>query len=47
MAAPDVGQRLAALGFEPETDTPEEFAAWIRTEVAKWAGVIRAANIRI
>jgi tripartite-type tricarboxylate transporter receptor subunit TctC len=47
MALPDVKERLAALGFEPVTDTPEEFAAWITAEIAKWGGVIRAANIRI
>jgi tripartite-type tricarboxylate transporter receptor subunit TctC len=47
MALPDVRDRLAALGFEPVTDTPEQFAAWIASEIAKWGRVIRAANIKI
>jgi tripartite-type tricarboxylate transporter receptor subunit TctC len=47
MAAPDFQERLAALGFEPVANTPAQFAAWIRTEVAKWAKVIRDANITL
>jgi tripartite-type tricarboxylate transporter receptor subunit TctC len=47
VALPDVKQRLAALGFEPVANTPEEFAAYIRSEGDKWAKVIRDANIKI
>jgi tripartite-type tricarboxylate transporter receptor subunit TctC len=47
MAKPEVKERMAALGLEPIADTPEEFAVWIRTELAKWAKVIQVANIRI
>ena len=45
MAAPAVRERLVTLGFEPVAGSPEEFAAWIRNETAKWANVIRDANI--
>lgn len=45
MAAPAVRERLVTLGFEPVAGSPEEFAAWIRNEIAKWANVIRDANI--
>jgi tripartite-type tricarboxylate transporter receptor subunit TctC len=44
---PEVAQRLAALGFEPVGNRPEEFAATIRAEAARWGEVIRAANVRI
>jgi tripartite-type tricarboxylate transporter receptor subunit TctC len=47
LALPDVKQRLAKLGFEPIGNSPDEFAAWIKTEVAKWAKVMRAANIKM
>ena len=47
MAAPDFQERLAALGFDPVANTPAQFAAWIRTEVDKWAKVIRDANITL
>jgi tripartite-type tricarboxylate transporter receptor subunit TctC len=42
---PDVHDRLAALGFEPIGSTPAEFAQRIRSEIDKWARVIRAAGI--
>jgi tripartite-type tricarboxylate transporter receptor subunit TctC len=42
---PDVHNRLAALGFEPIGSTPAEFAQRIRSEIEKWAKVIRAAGI--
>jgi tripartite-type tricarboxylate transporter receptor subunit TctC len=47
VALPDVKERLAALGFEPVANTPEEFAAHIKAEISKWAGVIREAGIKI
>jgi tripartite-type tricarboxylate transporter receptor subunit TctC len=46
VAQGDVQERLAALGFEPAHATPEELAAIIKSEISKWAGVIRAADIK-
>jgi tripartite-type tricarboxylate transporter receptor subunit TctC len=46
IAMPAVRERLAALGFEPIASTPAEFAARIQAEIAKWAKVIRDANIK-
>jgi tripartite-type tricarboxylate transporter receptor subunit TctC len=46
IALADVQQKLAAIGFEPIGSTPAEFTARIRTEVPKWAKVIRDANIK-
>jgi len=45
VAAPDVKAKLDSLGFDAIADTPEHFAARIRTEVPKWAKVIEAAKI--
>ncbi|MEQ1776447.1 MAG: tripartite tricarboxylate transporter substrate-binding protein [Burkholderiales bacterium] len=39
-------QRLADQGYDVQTSTPEEFAAIIKTDLAKYAKVIREANIR-
>ncbi len=47
MELPDVRERLAALGAEPATTTPEQFDGHIRQEVAKFKKIIKAANIRI
>jgi tripartite-type tricarboxylate transporter receptor subunit TctC len=38
-------KRLEAQGFEPEGGTPAQFAAYIRSEIAKWAKVIKDAGI--
>jgi tripartite-type tricarboxylate transporter receptor subunit TctC len=46
MSAPDFQPRLADLATEPRTGTPEEFSAYLREEIAKWADVIRKAGIR-
>jgi tripartite-type tricarboxylate transporter receptor subunit TctC len=42
-----VKERLSALGFEPAASTPTAFGARIKSEIAKWDKVVRAANIRI
>lgn len=47
LAMPDVAERLAAVGFQTETSTPEAFAKYIAAETAKWARVIREAKIQM
>jgi tripartite-type tricarboxylate transporter receptor subunit TctC len=42
----DVKERLATFGFEGSANTPEESAALIRAESAKWARVIQDARIK-
>lgn len=42
---PDVKPRLAELGAEPIGSTPEQFSAHIKAEIAKWAKVIKDANV--
>jgi tripartite-type tricarboxylate transporter receptor subunit TctC len=44
--APEVKNQVLATGSEVAADTPEEFAAFVRSESAKWNKVIRDANIR-
>jgi tripartite-type tricarboxylate transporter receptor subunit TctC len=46
IALPDIRQKLAAIGFEPIGSTSAEFGARIRTEIPKWAKVIREASIK-
>ena len=46
LAAPDVKERLEALGAEPSGITPEEFAIVLRDDQKRWADVIHAANIK-
>jgi tripartite-type tricarboxylate transporter receptor subunit TctC len=46
LRTPEVMQRLAADGAEPVGSNPEEFAAFIKSEIDKWAKVASAAGIR-
>lgn len=43
---PDVTAKLNEQGFETVASTPEWFAQYIRTEIAKWSKVIKAAGIK-
>ena len=45
MAMDDVKARCAQLGFDPVANSPAEFATYIKTDVEKWAKVIKDANI--
>ena len=44
MGLPEVKSRLPNLGLEASTNTPEEFGAYLRVDVAKWARVIRESG---
>ena len=44
---PDVKERLAQMGAEGVGDTPEQFAVFIKAEIAKWAKVVQAAGIQV
>ena len=46
LAAPDLRERYHVAGLEPMGSTPDQFAAAIRQDFARWAKVVRAANIR-
>lgn len=47
LAMPDTKAKLAAVGFIPIGDTPEEFTAYLKTESDKWGKVIRDGNIKV
>ena len=44
---PDVRERLTAEGFDIPIDTPEGFAAYIKSDVVKWAKVVRASGAKV
>ena len=44
---PDVNSRLSDLGAEPIGSTPAEFDAHIKSEIVKWAKVIKDANVEL
>jgi tripartite-type tricarboxylate transporter receptor subunit TctC len=46
LKADDVKQQLATDGAEVVANRPDEFAAYIKSELAKWGGVIKTARIK-
>ena len=44
---PDIRKRFEMEGGVPVGNTSQEFAEWLRAEIAKWAKVVKAANITL
>jgi tripartite-type tricarboxylate transporter receptor subunit TctC len=42
----DVRQRLEGLSFEPVGNSPAEFGEFVRIDIARWAKVIKSANVK-
>jgi tripartite-type tricarboxylate transporter receptor subunit TctC len=42
----DVRERLLTQGMEPVSNTPDVFAKYIQSEIAKWAGVVKASGAK-
>lgn len=47
MANAEIKAKFADLGAQPLGSTPAELAAFLRGEMAKWAEVVKVANIKI
>lgn len=45
IADPKVASAIRNAGGEPVTNTPEEFAAYIKSEIARWGKAVKAANL--
>jgi tripartite-type tricarboxylate transporter receptor subunit TctC len=47
LTQPDLAQTLASFGLEPAvSSSPEEFTAYLRTEIAKWAKVVKVSGAK-
>jgi tripartite-type tricarboxylate transporter receptor subunit TctC len=44
---PDTAKRLQELGIEPVGNSPEEFGAFIKSEIERWTRVAKAANVKM
>ena len=47
LKAPDLRERFAAVGAEPVSSTPEQFLERIRADTARWADIIKTANVKV
>ena len=43
----DVKDKLTALGAEPVGDTPEQFSSYVKSEVVKWADVVKKSGAKV
>ena len=43
----DIRERVIAAGAEPSPSTPDEFGALIRSEIVKWAEVVKASGAKL
>jgi tripartite-type tricarboxylate transporter receptor subunit TctC len=47
LALPDIREKLSSQGMAPLVTTPEQFAAMVKTDLAKFTKIIRTANIKL
>jgi tripartite-type tricarboxylate transporter receptor subunit TctC len=47
LAKPDVREKILAAGTEPVGSSPEEFGAFVRAEVNKWADVVKKSGAKV
>ena len=47
LKAPDLRERFAAVGAEPVGSTPEQLVERVRSDAARWAEVIRKADVKV
>ncbi len=47
LQSPDMREKLAVQGAEPLGSTPEEYGAYVRKELARWASVVKATGVTL
>jgi tripartite-type tricarboxylate transporter receptor subunit TctC len=47
LGLPDVKERLARLGAEPAPQSPDDFARFVRAEIARWGKVVKASGAKV
>lgn len=47
LSMPDIKEKLDSQGLDPLISSPEQFGALLRTDLAKYAKVIKTANIKV
>jgi tripartite-type tricarboxylate transporter receptor subunit TctC len=47
LEAPDVSKKIAELGGDVRTGSPDDFAQWMTKAIAEWGAVVKAENIHL
>jgi tripartite-type tricarboxylate transporter receptor subunit TctC len=47
LAMPEIAKKISDLGGEVRAGSPEEFGAWMKTNIASWGAVVREAGIKL
>jgi tripartite-type tricarboxylate transporter receptor subunit TctC len=47
LKTPELRERMQGVGMEPSPTTPEQFDAFVRSEIAKWADVVKASGMKV
>ena len=47
LVSPEVKDRFENLNIESKPNTPEEFRAFVKDQVARWGKVVKEANIKL
>jgi tripartite-type tricarboxylate transporter receptor subunit TctC len=47
LSDPSVREKLSARGADPVGNTPEQFGAYLRGDLARWAKLARTTNIKV
>ena len=47
LLSPEIGKRLAEIGLEVVASTPDELASYQRSEIAKWARVVKESGAKV
>jgi tripartite-type tricarboxylate transporter receptor subunit TctC len=47
LSIPDIRSKIVDLGGEVIANPPEEFASWMKENIASWGAVVREANIKV
>jgi tripartite-type tricarboxylate transporter receptor subunit TctC len=47
ISTPEMKKRMIENGYEPTGGAPEKFGELIRSEITKWAPVVKSANIKV
>ncbi|MEO7726490.1 MAG: tripartite tricarboxylate transporter substrate binding protein [Burkholderiales bacterium] len=47
LALPDVAEKLAVAGVEIQTSSPKEWGDFVKSEIAKWAKVVKEAGVKV